>query len=295
MGDYKVDVLMMAYNHASFIAQAIESVMNQKTNFDFRLIIGEDCSTDNTFAICKSYAEKYPDKILLASQSVNIGHHKNFVHIYNLTTAPYIALCEGDDYWIDEHKLQIQVDFLENHPDFVICFHPVEEISNDGSKKISNQGQKQVSDIEDLINGWYMNTASYMFRNQRRIHFPEWFYKSKATDLCFHILIAEHGGKIHFIDKVMAVYRRHSGGVTDEKSDYIYHLRKNIPFYVEMIRYFKTNNPNFARIAEKRLYDVKNRLFYQIRYKKNKSLSEWIEMIELGFYVKVRFKYLDGN
>lgn len=295
MGECKVDILMMTYNHGSFIAQAIESILNQKTNFDYRLIIGEDCSSDNTLKICQEYAQKFPDKILLVNQVVNIGHHKNFVHIYNLTSTPYIALCEGDDYWTDEHKLQAQVDFLESHPDFIICFHPVEEISNDGSKKISNQGQKQVTDIEDLINGWYMNTASYVFRNQRRIHFPEWFFKAKATDLCFHILIAEHGGKIFYIDRIMAAYRRHGGGITDEKAGYIYHLRKNIPFYKDMINYFKTNNPNYVYLAEKKLYDIKNRLFYQIRYKKNKSFSDWVEMIQLGFHVKTGFRFHENN
>lgn len=282
---------MMTYNHEPFIAQAIESILNQKTNFGFRLIIGEDCSTDNTLEICSSYVQKFPDKILLINQSINIGHHKNFIEIYNLTNSTYIALCEGDDYWTDENKLQLQVDFLDSHPDYLICFHPVNEISNDGFIKISNQGQKQTTDIKDLINGWYMNTASYMFRNQRRIHFPEWFFKSKATDLCFHILLAERGGKIFFMDRIMAAYQRHSGGVTDEKADFIYHLRKNISFYKDMISYFKTQNIQYVNAAQKKLWDIQSHLFYQLRYKREKQFFEYFELFKLGFIVKIMPKF----
>jgi glycosyltransferase involved in cell wall biosynthesis len=282
-----VDVLMMAYNHEKFIAQAIEGVLMQKTNFPFRLIIGEDLSTDATRKICQNYANSYPEIIHLVTRTENIGPYKNFVEIYNLCEAPYIALCEGDDYWTSNEKLQKQVEFLEANDKCIITFHAVEELKQDGSKVISNQNQKTISNIYDLINGWFMNTASYMFKNTKRIQFPNWFYNVKATDLCFHILIAEDGGDIHFIDEVMAVYRRHEGGITNEKSDYIYHLRKNIPFYNEMIAYFKTSNVAYINAAEQKLFDIQNRLFYQLRYKKNKNAQDFIEICKLGFHVKV--------
>jgi glycosyltransferase involved in cell wall biosynthesis len=282
-----VDILMMTYNHEKYIAQAIDGVLMQKTSFPFRLIIGEDFSTDKTREICLEYAEKHMDIIQLIRRDKNVGPYQNFVEIYNQCTAPYIALCEGDDYWTNEHKLQKQVDFLEAHEEYIICFHRVEELKQDGSKTLSNKEQKQVTDIHDLIHGWYMNTASYMFKNQKKIQFPRWFFNVKATDLCFHILIAEDGGKIFYTNEVMAVYRRHEGGVTDEKADYIYHLRKNIPFYKEMINYFSGRNQQYVKVAQKRLRDIHYKLFYQLRYKKKKQLKDFIDLFKLGFTVKI--------
>jgi glycosyltransferase involved in cell wall biosynthesis len=285
----KVDILMMTYNHESFIAQAIEGVLMQETDFPFRLIIGEDFSSDHTRNICLAYAQKYPDRIHVVQRDKNIGPYQNFVELYNLCDAPFIALCEGDDYWVNEYKLQKQVDFLESNKDYIICFHSVEEVKQDGNRVISNKNQQQTTDIKDLINGWYMNTASYVFRNIKKIVFPDWFFSVKATDLCFHILIAEDGGKIHFMDEPMAVYRRHEGGVTDEKADYIYHLRKDIPFYEKMVAYFKDkNNQENIILAQNRLYDFKNRLFYQLLYKKKKSINDLYELICLGYQVKVK-------
>lgn len=278
MSSVMVDVLMMTYNHEKFIAQAIEGVLMQQTNFAVRLLIGEDFSSDSTLEICKKYQAKHPDKIQLISRPHNVGPCKNFIELYNLCTAPYIALCEGDDYWTNPTKLQRQVDVLEQEQDCVICFHSAQVLSQDGVFTVSNPKQEKYTDIHNLINGWYINTATYVFRNNRKISFPEMFFKVKATDLLFHILIAENGGKIYFIDEPMAVYRRHAGGVTDERADYEYHLRKNIPFYELLIKYFSNNKFNKA-IAEKRLQDIYNRLLYVVLYKKGKTLKNYLELI----------------
>ena len=131
-----------------------------------------------------------------------------------------------------------------------------------------------------------MNTATYIFRNERKIAFPHWFFEVRATDLCFHILIAEHGGKIYFIDEVMAVYRRHQGGVTDEKSDFIFHLRKNIPFYEKLIVYLDSTNNPFLPYAYEKLKQIKNNLFYQLRTKENKSFEDYKEVVQLAFALR---------
>ena len=289
--DYKVDVLMMAYNHEQFIGQAIESILAQKTDFSFRLIIGEDFSPDITRQICQEYATKFPKQILLVERTKNVGPYQNFVEIYNLASAPYIALCEGDDYWTDKAKLQKQIDFLDKNEDFILCFHAVKEIRSNGAVLTSNVNQKKVTDVTNLISGWYMNTASYVFRNVKKIEFPSWFYKVKATDLCFHILIAEDGGKIYFIEEVMAVYRRHEGGITDDSKDYIYHLNKNIPFYQEMIGYLESKSSALVELAREKLNDIRNKLFYQLYYKKNKGLQDYFTIVQLALKLR-KFKRL---
>jgi glycosyltransferase involved in cell wall biosynthesis len=286
MNELSVDVLMMTYNHEAYIQEAIEGVLNQKTNFKVRLIIGNDCSTDKTIQVCQKYTKQYPNQIELVHQEVNIGHHKNFIEIYQRTNATYIALCEGDDYWTDPNKLQKQIDILEANPSYIICFHAIDELREDGSILRSNTNQTQITDVKDLIKGWYINTATYVFRNSRRIQFPEWFFEVKATDLCFHILIAEAGGEIYYIDEVMAVYRRHYGGVTDEKSDYIYHLRKNIPFYFGLIEYLEKKKPSYVSFAMDKLQDIRLKLFYQLRAKKQKTSSDIIEIVQLAFILK---------
>jgi glycosyltransferase involved in cell wall biosynthesis len=108
-----VNVVMVTYNHENFIEEAIQSVLNQKCNFEFLLIIGDDCSSDGTTNICRDYQLKNPDKILLIRQPENVGLVLNYKSVFDACSAEYIALLEGDDYWIDNSKLQKQVDVLK--------------------------------------------------------------------------------------------------------------------------------------------------------------------------------------
>src|SRR5258708_13979176 len=112
--EYIVSIPMCAYNHERFIAQAIEGVIRQQTNFKYKLIIGEDCSPDKTRQIVKKYADEYPDKIKAFLHEKNIGAHANSKILFNACTTKYIALCDVDAYWCDDTKLQKQVDLLEN-------------------------------------------------------------------------------------------------------------------------------------------------------------------------------------
>ena len=112
--DVKVSVAMITYNHERFIAQAIESVLMQQTDFAVELVIGEDCSTDGTRAIVRDYGERYPERIRLLLPEHNLGMMPNFVATLKACRGQYVASVEGDDYWTDPHKLQKQVDFLES-------------------------------------------------------------------------------------------------------------------------------------------------------------------------------------
>ena len=112
-----VDVLMPTYNHGKFVEQAIQSVLMQECSFRYRLIIGEDCSTDNTMEKCEKYSNLLTDKILLLKNVSNSGIASNYKSLFNKSTAKYIALLEGDDYWTDKDKLQKQVEILETRPE----------------------------------------------------------------------------------------------------------------------------------------------------------------------------------
>jgi glycosyltransferase involved in cell wall biosynthesis len=112
-----VSVKMITYNHAPYIAMAIDCVLAQKTNFPFELVIGEDCSTDGTREIVLDYAKRYPEIIRVITSEQNVGMHKNSLRTDQACKGMYIAYCEGDDFWHHLEKLQMQVDYLETHPE----------------------------------------------------------------------------------------------------------------------------------------------------------------------------------
>lgn len=113
-----VSVFIITYNQEKTIAQTIEGILMQKGDFTLELVIGEDCSTDKTADVCKKYQEKYPEKIKLLLQDTNQGLLKNYISTLKLCQGKFIGVCAGDDYWIDEHKIQKQLDFFYQHPDF---------------------------------------------------------------------------------------------------------------------------------------------------------------------------------
>lgn len=280
--DNKVDVLMMAYQHEEFIAQAIESILAQQTNFAFRLIIGEDQSPDKTGQICQEYAAKYPNQIHLVQREKNVGPYVNFVEIYELCEAPYIAMCEGDDYWTDIHKLQKQIDFLDQNPTYGICFHKSIELNDQGDEKITNEGTPDTQDIKDLVEkGWFMRTASYVYRNHLFNEFPEWFYKVKATDYTLHIMLAKGGAKIKFIDEVMSVYRIHGGGISaNMHSD----KRKSLNERIALKRYIDEYlNFKYHEIIKEQVRNYRENLFYFLRSNGSASIAEKWQIICLAF------------
>ena len=133
-----VSVKMITYNHAPFIAQAIEGVLQQKTDFPFELVIGEDCSTDGTRKIVFEYQKKYPHIIRVITSDKNVGMKKNGLRTMKAGTGKYIAFCEGDDYWQSHHKLQKQADYLEGHADCGLVFSSYDVYHVTTKKKIED-------------------------------------------------------------------------------------------------------------------------------------------------------------
>ncbi len=133
-----VSVLMITYNHESYIAQAIEGVLMQKTDFAIEIVIGEDCSTDRTREIVLDYQKKYPELIRVIISDNNVGMMNNSKRTMAACRGKYIALCEGDDYWTDPLKLQKQVDFLESNPDYVMVHTDADVYYTQTSKLVSS-------------------------------------------------------------------------------------------------------------------------------------------------------------
>ncbi len=237
-----VSVHLLTYNHANFIAQSIESVVAQVTDFPFEIVIGDDCSTDGTSAIVDAYAAKYPELIKVVRGDKNGGPQPNSIRILENSKGKYMAALEGDDYWIDPLKLQKQADFMEANPDFSICFTNtrVEFFAGDEEPYILNQNlEKDVFVLDDLIGEqeiWFMGTATLFYTMSSIFPVQPWFYKTKSGDIPMIMLAARHG-KIKFLPDVTAAYRRHAAGAsnTDHKDDAVF-LGNRIMMYTNLNR-----------------------------------------------------------
>lgn len=212
----KLSVLMITYNHDKYIAQALDSVLMQEVDFDYEIVVGEDCSTDTTRQILLEYQKKHPEKIRLLLPEANLGMTNNLVATFKSCTGDYIALLEGDDYWMSPDKLQSQIDFLDTHPGCSVCFHNCEEFYEDGGRPswdYCTKDQKEISTLEDLIAKCnFIPTCSAVFRNRLFTEFPDWYFTLGMGDWTLHILNAQHGD-IGYINKVMGRHRHHGGGV----------------------------------------------------------------------------------
>lgn len=232
MSNPLVSVVVSTYNHQKYIADCLEGILMQQTTFPFEIILGEDESNDGTREICMIYAEKHPNKIKLFLRSrkdvIYIGGNPtgryNFLENLKASTGKYIALCEGDDYWTDPLKLQKQVDFMEANFEYGICFHEaaISWSEQKEAHKIQLNSQffwnrmsvsKDIYDISDVLNGPFMATASVLYRNPYIENYPNWFSKAASGDITLYAIIIGDK-KIKFINEVMCVYRRHSGGIT---------------------------------------------------------------------------------
>lgn len=165
-----VSVFMMTYNHEDYIRQSVESALYQKTDFDFDIVIGEDCSTDNTRSVLKTIADEYPGKFRLLFHDRNLGPHANQLEVFKTCTGKYIAFCEGDDYWIDPLKLKKQVDYLEGHPDTGMVCTDYRKYYQQAGKYISGcfnvkkYGDK-VTFSDYLLDMSSISTATVLIRN----------------------------------------------------------------------------------------------------------------------------------
>ena len=220
----RVSVIILTYNHKNFIAQAIEGALQQQTNFPYEIIIGEDESQDGTREICVEYAEKHPDLIRLFLRS-----RKDVIYVDNRATGrfnliqslkaargKYIAMCEGDDYWTDPHKLQKQVDFLEANPDYVLCHHDAKVIDAQGNligdSKLADQHKRDFTAVE-VVKDPYFVTGSVCFRNLLPEMPPEFRHVKNGDTFLFSIL-GLHGGAKYLGDEIEpGRFRCHAGGV----------------------------------------------------------------------------------
>jgi glycosyltransferase involved in cell wall biosynthesis len=250
-----VSVCMITYNHGSYIEQAILSVLNQKVSFDLELVIGEDCSSDDTREKCKFLAQKYPHIIRLLENPKQLGMIQNFRRTYAACKGRYVAMLEGDDFWIHPDKLQMQFDYMESNPEIAACFTNLNVLDEFNAGKIYPFYEKgkqphAVSSLIDILRNNFIATLTVFYRKNLVSSIPEWFNGLKMGDWPLHILFAHHG-KLGFMDVVTATYRKHGGGVNsgaDNETKFI--------TYLESLKKIEQNLPISSRkVLKKTIYE----------------------------------------
>lgn len=212
-----VFVRCLTYNHEKYIEDALKGFVMQKTDFPFLAVVIDDCSTDGTADIVRRYEAQYPDiikGIYLPHNFRQTREDKRPYYQEYIDKATYWAECEGDDYWTDPYKLQKQVDFMETHPEYNICFHNVQVLDVETGQVGDDTITRDVpgtSGIEDLAKGNYIHTPSVLFRYDKNIR-AKFFSLGSCipSDYAMWMLYAEKG-KIYKLPEVMAVYRKGSG------------------------------------------------------------------------------------
>ena len=212
----KVSALIITYNQERYISAAIDSALMQETDFEYEIVISEDCSSDGTRAIVRDYEARFP-QIRARYSPRNLGAAENFVLAYHTCQGEYIALLEGDDYWISPQKLQKQAGFLDRHPECSMCAHGVTKVVEGGRPSASiRYGLKEISTLEDLLLDNFVYTCSAMLCKEAFDDYPSWVYDAPSSDYALWVQTAGNGD-IGYIKECLAAYRVHEGGIWSGK------------------------------------------------------------------------------
>jgi glycosyltransferase involved in cell wall biosynthesis len=296
----KVSVCMIAYNQEDFIAEAIESILKQKTSFPVEIVIGDDNSKDKTREICEEYARKFPGKIKFHYREPNLGMMPNFIKTLGECDGKYLAVCEGDDFWTDETKLQRQVDFMEAYPEVSLCCHNHSVLANGEiiHRNEDIEEDTKILEAEDYMRNPFFHTSSYFFRRDAQpAPYPDWYRDVLAGDH-FLVLFLSMKGKIGYLNREMSVFRNHSSSVS--------FTRKALEIKRNFVRHLEIFNEYSAGKYEDELREVIHRwnLIYQV-YEPVGYLKKLSYLAQnTGFYlqnfrkvggIKLLIKYLVPN
>lgn len=224
-----VSVCVQTYNHENYIGRCLEGILSQKTNFDFEILLGEDNSNDATREICIEYAKKNPEKIKLFLHS-----RENNIRVYDMPTGKfnftynaynakgkYLALCEGDDFWVDNSKLQKQVDFLEENDDYGLVFSDITMIDENNDELRNVVFHEKIKKLYksghifwDLLKGNFINTLTICARKRIILEYLNNFpFEEFSYDYRIWLHVATYS-QIKYFDEITAHYRVHSQGIS---------------------------------------------------------------------------------
>ena len=285
-----VSVVMITYGHQKFIKEAVNGVLKQKSHFEIELILANDASPDKTDEVVKEIIKSNPRASIInyIKHNKNIGMMPNFVLALQKCKGKYIALCDGDDYWTDSHKLQKHVDVMENNTDIVLTYHDSGIIDSTG--KLIKPGhlyeaRKRDFSSDELKTGVWILTQTMCFRNVIR-NYNNWLLKVYNGDNVLTSLLGNYGRGVYLGDIEPSMYRIHESGVFSMKSDQEKKLRSIRTPLLLMLHYYKINDYKFYVFFKKRSQNMLNDIVKcKISYKEKITVLKIIlfNMKHLGF------------
>lgn len=287
MAEPLVSVSIITYNHRNYISDAIDSALMQEVDFPYEIIIGDDCSDDGTTEIVKRYEKRYPHKIfgIYHPRRYNCipGRVNNLTNLLNCR-GRYIAMLDGDDFWMHKHKLQQQVDFLQDNPGYAVAFHDEIEVKHDGTITGVRRSEKEFPALKnrldfdkyDVARRSCMPTSSLVYRNIFQEEFPEWIWSVYNADYALLLMLSEEGSLRYFPDLL--------GGYRISQQSYSRTYGQSEAEHLLKIREWSTLGAVFPALRVNRAYQKKRGHFelYHARllYRNNKFFTAFYYWIK---------------
>ena len=283
----------MSYQHEKYIAQAIQSVIDQETAFPYRIVVVDDCSKDNSAEIIRGFAERYPNLIEAHYLEKNAGRGAHAIGKANpIIDTPYVCYLDGDDYWCSNHKIEKQIKFLEESKEYVGCAHKTRVIYENSDKTSYVEGAPDVDNwsIDDFMrfdNYYYCHLSSWIWRNVLggdTFCFPDEYLKDTKNyvgDVVLTILYAAHG-RLKCLPDIMSVYRVTGSGIYSRKTEREKDWLNNVGIYLKLdvVTKGKYHNNIREKVREgKHQYFIKYYPFYKIlikHFRFEKLLKTWL-------------------
>lgn len=217
-----VSVIVTTYNHEPYLADALDAILSQRCDFGVEIVLGEDCSSDGTLAVCREYAEKYPEKITLIASAENVGWRENYRRCVEAARGKYIAFCDGDDYWCDVERLSEQVALMEANPNVGLCYTLAERRNEEGRLVGRFPIGEGHTTLNAMLHDWCVENCTTLARRDAVVDYyasekpenrPEWL----TEDLPMWLYVASHF-EVAYIDRVTAVHRVFADSVSHSTS-----------------------------------------------------------------------------
>jgi glycosyltransferase involved in cell wall biosynthesis len=251
-----VSVSMTAFNSEHWLPRAIDSAINQQTDFPIEIVIADDCSTDSTLRVAHSYRERYPNVIRVLERSKNIGIQRNYYETFEQCRGKYIAWLDSDDFWTDPEKLAIQVRTLESDPSLKVCGHFVRWVSTDG--EIKRDRYPSIAPgrygLAEIIHHNFLPSLSVMFRNGIHRNLPTWYFDLAPTTDWPIFVLAALAGDIVLLDRVMADYTLAPESSLTSKGDLFWYT-KDARFYEKIESILPSTWQRLARAEKGKRYE----------------------------------------
>lgn len=271
-----VSVIVTTYNHEPYLAEALNAILSQECDFGVEIIVGEDCSSDNTLGVCKSFADLYPDKISLITSAENVGWRTNYRRCVEAARGKYIAFCDGDDYWCDKSRLAEQVALMEQNPNIGLCYTLAERREGEGRLVGRFPIGEGHTSLDTMLHDWCVENCTTLasrelvldyYATEKPENHPEWL----TEDLPMWLYVAAHS-EVAYIDKVTAVHRVFPDSVSHSTS-----LAKRLAFC--------DSSSNIKLWFDERYNNSKQRC-HLLRERMNTALWVYSHIGSVGDFVK---------